>query len=390
MVNYDYIVLGIFVILLIIFYFRNKKKIEFQGIVALYRTKLGTIFSKKVVSKSPTFWRYFGYFSIFLGFIGMILIFYFLLRGSLNLIINPDSQPMVAPVLPFIKIPGLPTLLFTYWIIGIFVVATIHEFSHALLSVTHKIKIKSSGFAFFGPLPAAFVEPDEKTLQKKNRIYQLSVFSAGPSANIITGVIFFLILGFVISPSILAIANVNFKIIDVAQESPAEIAGLENGMIIEKINDVEVTPEYLTQVLTELKPEQELEIESNNEIFYVQTIQDSKNESKGFIGISLESDLHAKENVNKYYFSTLLWVHQLFIWLFIFSLGIGLVNLLPLGPLDGGRMLFITIPLFTKNEKAVKRIFNLISFVSLLAILINFLPWIISFFQWLGKILMFS
>ncbi|MBU2497131.1 MAG: M50 family metallopeptidase, partial [Nanoarchaeota archaeon] len=70
--------------------------------------------------------------------------------------------------------------------------------------------------------------------------------------------------------------------------------------------------------------------------------------------------------------------------------GIGLVNLLPLGPLDGGRMLLITLPLFTKNEKAVKRIFNIISFISLLIILVNFLPWIVSFFQWLGKIMMFG
>ena len=390
MINYDYVVLGIFVMVLLVFYLKNKKKIEFQGIVALYRTKLGTIFSKKVVSKAPTFWKYFGYFSVFLGFAGMIFIFYLLLRGSLNLIINPSSQPMVAPVLPFIKIPGLPTLLFTYWIIGIFIVATIHEFAHALLSVSHKIKIKSSGFAFFGPLPAAFVEPDEKILKKKKIISQLSVFSAGPSANIVTGLLFFLIVGFIISPSILAISSINFKIIDVVKESPAELAGLKSGMTLDRINNMNVTQKILTQILTELKPNQHIKIQSANKIFNIKTIQDAENPSKGFIGISIESELEPEQNVNTYFFNSLLWIHQLFIWLFIFSLGIGLVNLLPLGPLDGGRMLYVTLPLFTKNEKVTKKIFNLISLISFLAILINFLPWIVSFFKWLGKILMLT
>ncbi|OYT41930.1 hypothetical protein B6U80_00025 [Candidatus Pacearchaeota archaeon ex4484_26] len=385
MINYDYIVLGIFIIFLLIFYVKKRKKIEFQGIVALYRTKLGTIFSKRVVSKAPKFFKYYGYLGIVVGFIGMIFIFYFLLKGSLNLIINPNATPIVAPVLPFIKIPGLPTLLFTYWIIGIFVVATIHEFSHALLSVTHKIKIKSSGFAFFGPLPAAFVEPDEKQLQKKSKTAQLSVFAAGPMANIVTGLLFLLILSFIISPSILATGNVGFKIVDIAKESPAELAGLKEGMIIEKINGLKASPKNLTGVISKLAPNKTLIIESKNKTFSLITGEDPKNKSKGFIGISIASHLEAKQKTNKIFFSSLLWINQLFIWLFIFSLGIGLVNLLPLGPLDGGRMIFTALTFFTTNKKTIKRIFNLISLVSLLIIIINFLPWITKFFLWFGR-----
>ncbi|MEK6852268.1 MAG: hypothetical protein AABX59_00155, partial [Nanoarchaeota archaeon] len=127
MVNYDLVFMFVFIALLLVLYVRNRKNIQFQGLMALYRTKLGINFSKKAAGRFPRFFRYFGYLSIILGFVGMIIISYVLVTGGINLLTKPNAQPVVAPVLPFVHIPGLPTLLFTYWIIGIFVVAVIHE-----------------------------------------------------------------------------------------------------------------------------------------------------------------------------------------------------------------------------------------------------------------------
>jgi len=38
MVDYDLVLFGIFLVFLVGFYIKNKKKIEFQGLIALYKT----------------------------------------------------------------------------------------------------------------------------------------------------------------------------------------------------------------------------------------------------------------------------------------------------------------------------------------------------------------
>lgn len=394
MINYDLVFFGIFLIFLTVFYFKERKKIQFQGIIALYRTKLGTLFSKKVVSKAPTLFKYFGYLSIFVGFSGMVFILFILIKGGLDVLLKPSAKPVVAPVLPFIKIPGLPTLLFSYWIIGIFVVAVIHEFSHALLSVVHKVKIKSSGFAFFGPIPAAFVEPNEKQLSKKSKAAQLSIFSAGPTSNIITGFIFLAILLLVLSPAILAISNVSLKITDVKANSPAEISGLKVGMTIERINNLEASMKNISKIFSSLSPgdrvimevSEEINGSINKQVITIKAEKNPKNSSRGYIGISIEPQLSAKKESGRVIFNILIWVQRLFFWLFVLSTGIGLFNLLPLGPIDGGRMLFVALLFFTKKERA-KRLFNFVSLISLIFVLINLLPWIIKLFYFLGNLI---
>ncbi len=383
MVNYDFVLFGVFLALVVIFYIVKRKEIKFQGLMAIYRTKLGTVAAKKITAKYTKFFHYFGYVSIVIGFLGMIAIFYILFRGGLNLLLNPASQPVVAPVLPFITIPGLPTLLFTYWLIGIFVVAVIHEFSHALLCAAYKVKIKSSGFAFFGPLPAAFVEPDEKQLAKKKKTVQLAVLSAGSASNVVTGIIFLIVFAFILSPGIIAIANVNYKISDVVNGSPAEAAGLKEGMFVEKIASLDATPGNITKVFSLLKPGDNLTIQTSQQTFKIKAVQHPQNASRGFIGVSLETDLTAKKGSNASTLATLIWLQRLFLWLFILSLGIGIFNLLPLGPIDGGRMFMLALGYISKDENKVKKVFAAVSIISLMFILINLAPYLVKFFNWL-------
>ena len=92
------------------------------------------------------------------------------------------------------KISYLPTFYFTYWIISIAIIAVGHEFAHGIFARLNKIRLKSTGFGFIGPLLAAFVEVDEKQMAKKPLKAQLSVLAAGSSANFILGVIFLLIM----------------------------------------------------------------------------------------------------------------------------------------------------------------------------------------------------
>src|SRR3989344_1606028 len=179
--NFDLLFAVLFYGLLIWFFFKKREKWEVHGkIIALYKTQLGVKAMEKLASKFPTLLKFLSGISLTVGFIGMGLIFYYLIIGTYTLITIPKAIPAVAPVLPGVKIPGLPVLSFWHWIMAIFIVAVVHEFSHGIYARLYKVPLKSSGFALFGPILGAFVEPDEK---------QMKIFSAGSFSNIILAII---------------------------------------------------------------------------------------------------------------------------------------------------------------------------------------------------------
>src|SRR3989338_5431196 len=120
----------------------------------------------------------------------MILISYGLINNIYVIFTKPEATPGVGLVLPF-KAKGVFFVPFFYWMISLFVIAIVHEFSHGLIARANNLKVKSSGFAFVGLIvpiiPAAFVEPDEKELRKRLHREQLNVFSSGPLSNVALG-----------------------------------------------------------------------------------------------------------------------------------------------------------------------------------------------------------
>ena len=44
--------------------------------------------------------------------------------------------------------------------------------------------------------------------------------------------------------------------------------------------------------------------------------------------------------------AALIWFYGFLYWLYLLNLGIGLFNLVPLGPIDGGRMLLVALKKF--------------------------------------------
>ena len=94
------------------------------------------------------------------------------------------------------NVPGLGILPFWYWLIAIFVIAVVHEFSHGIVARAHNIPVKHTGLAFFGPIIGAFVEPDEKKLRAGKDITQYSVYAAGAFSNVILALLALLLLAY--------------------------------------------------------------------------------------------------------------------------------------------------------------------------------------------------
>src|SRR3989338_738808 len=148
---------------------------------------------------------------------------------------------LFAPVLPGVSLPGMPELSFWHWILAILLVAVVHEASRGFYARLHKLRVLSSGFAFFGPILAAFVEPDEKELERASPFVQLSVLSAGPFSNILFSFFVLAISLFVLTP--LASSMMTYdgvKIVSIAPDYPLSNTSLEPGFEIEAINGIPV------------------------------------------------------------------------------------------------------------------------------------------------------
>ena len=199
---YDIIFLVIFTLAVIIFLYTRKHNLKRQGVLYLYRTRVGIRFIEWTSIKFPKTLKALQYLAVTSGFILMISMIYLIIKFSYFYLTSPIAAkaikvPVIIPLVPYLpeifKLDFLPPLYFTYWIIIIAIIAIPHEFAHGIFARLHKIKIHSTGFGFLGPFLAAFVEPDEKKMEKLKKFPQLAILSAGTFANVIFTIILALI-----------------------------------------------------------------------------------------------------------------------------------------------------------------------------------------------------
>lgn len=383
--NLDILFALIFYGLIFIFFINNRERFEIQGkIFALYRTKYGLKLMDKIAKSFPRILHFVSYISIMIAFLGMVVMFGFLIYGISNMVFKPAAPPVLAPVLPGIQIAGAPPLSFWHWIIAIFFAAAIHEFSHGVFARLYKIKVKSSGFAFLGPILAAFVEPDEKSLSKTKTHHKLAIFSAGPFSNILVGALLILLVSLAMPPIINSVVEFEgVQIVDITSDSPIDLSGMSKNELILTINDVDLESiSTFQEVLKDIKPRQDFSIVTNTSTYFVAAVPHPEDYQKGYLGLSVNSHFRVKSKLLNFYpgdpLAMILWFLILINWLITINIGIGLFNLLPLGPVDGGRMFYATSLFLFKKEEKAKRVWSSVSFFCLFLIFINLLPWILK------------
>ena len=336
----------------------------------------------KFQKKFPKILKAISYVSITIGFIGMALIIFSLIHNLYKLLLIPTATAAVVPVLPF-KIKGAFFVPFFYWIISIFIIAVVHEFSHGIFARLYNLKIKSSGFAFLGVLlpvlPAAFVEPEERQLKKAPLKQQLGVYSAGPFSNILLAFIILLLSALIVPPITDALVDYNgVQITGFIEDNdityPAELSGLKKGEIIISINNVP-TPyiENFTSIMNSTKPGETILLETDSDKYNIALAHHPENPEKSYLGVYVSQSSKIKQELKQKIFfipDIILWLLGLLYWLYLLNLGIGLFNLVPIGPIDGGRMLKALLQKYFEKNKA-QRIFKYISSLFLFLVLIN-------------------
>ena len=382
--NYELIALIVFIAAISIFLFARRKNVEIQKLIfpvfyfVLYKTKLG-LKAMDGFAERKLFIRIFNFLSLIIGFAGMAAICILLVYNLYKIAFIPSAVSGVGLVLP-IKAKGVFYVPFFYWIISILVVASVHEFCHGMVARFNGVRVKSSGFAFLAILapiiPAAFVEPDEKQLKKKKTKQQLQVFAAGPFSNIVLGFIFlglFLLIAPPVASDVMSFNGPN--ITEISNSSALLNTGIAAGDTIHKIDNSNITfIEDLSDFLQNRTPGQNVLLETDKGNYSVVLGASPKNASSAQLGIQLVQNKGIKPEVAaKFgYFlpNVLVWITGLFWWLYLLNLGIGIFNLVPVGPIDGGRMVYVSL-LKRYKEKKAKKITNWISIIFLMVIVLN-------------------
>ncbi len=335
--------------------------------IIMWKTdKLRGIISK-ISNFSPTFWKWYMNVGIVVCYIGMVAMAWILL-SSLQTVFD---TPSVSIVLPGVEIPGSPIYVpFLSGFIALATVLIVHEFSHGIQAVGEKIPIKSVGLLLVAILPGAFVEPDEDELKKASRISRLRVYGAGTMANITLALIALLIVSG-ISYEIPALFDEDgIEISRIVGDSPSE-GILKQGMIIESIdgNKINNSQNYI-DIVSSFSPGDNVTVQTDQGNYNVVLGKNPNNESVGFFGIQASKHFELKDNSMGDLPWALFTLAEIFQWIFTLNLGIGLFNILPIKPLDGGYMLEILLS-YKLSENQYKPIVNSLSAVFAIVIVFS-------------------
>lgn len=334
----------------------------------------------------------------FFGFCGFILLF--LILNTLFIIevllSGNKACPGVAPIIPGFEIPGFEIFVPIYVWIPLFIIMIIHEASHGVIARRLKLAVKSTGVVLLGILPiGAFVEPDEKEMEKRSEKDQLKIFSAGPTSNYVVAILCVLILflasGFVqpwmneqysLGVKGVVIEEVNDKIDFCGKEFAAGANGvLEADMRILKVDDQEI------KSIADVGKALALKVNSTA-LFTVEKdgVVDEKEvkvNEQGKVGIQVKNDVD--EEFERPLESVLgLLFFDMLSWFILLNILIVVMNFLPLSILDGGRMSMIIFSHYVPGKRSMKDkkilVGSLFFFFIIALLVINALPLIINLF----------
>jgi membrane-associated protease RseP (regulator of RpoE activity) len=469
---YDIAFLVIFLSFIAIFLYVKRKNVQRDGLLFLYRTQIGIKAIDYFSSRYKNQLKWLQYVSIAMGYFLMLLMMILFLQVVYIYVSSPETVdqikiPPVMPLIPYLpsifNVSFLPPFYFTYWIIILAIVAISHEFAHGIFARFHKLKVKSTGFGFLGPFLAAFVEPDEKEMEKRPIFSQISILSAGTFANILIALAFvavFIVFFYSMfipagalfntytfsSINITQISQINGKLIDnpcmpeiiknldignsnnltriklqnksylidnnfmlstankggeiifVFDDLPAINANI-SGVIVE-LNGAEIkSAEELGTELGKYKPGDSIIVKTKigKEIKEYNITLASSEEGKAYMGIGLLSS--STKGIKGKVYLIISWIRhpgtyyesrfneegtiffQDFLWwMILINFSVALVNMLPLGIFDGGRVFYLTILYFTKSEDKAKKAFKFMTMFLLFLVAVIMLFWIFSIF----------
>ncbi|RDJ32723.1 MAG: PDZ domain-containing protein [Crenarchaeota archaeon] len=326
----------------------EKHGFEIKAYSLVYKNKGVQSVLTKMLSRTRRGIRVFADVSVISGFIMMGFAFWFLLSNISKFFVAPTEFAEVTVLIPGITLTSSASI--TYFLLSIPIVLVIHEGAHGIVATLEKIKIKTGGFAIFIAMFAGFVEPDEEEFDKAKKISKLRVIGAGATSN----VIFALVLGAILLTNPLFAIVLPEPILGAFYDAPegvmvlslidglgAEKAGIQPNDIITAINDQRIlTPIDFQNI--ELKSGETVTVSvlrDGNELqIPVEIMPSPEDPERGLIGIMRDNSFAYKPVYNFIEWNNPQ-LSMFLLWLWMISFFIGIINMLPLPILDGGKFI---------------------------------------------------
>ena len=310
--------------------------------------------------------RVFADVSVIAGFLMMGFAFWFLFSNITNFFVQPTEFAELTVLIPGVTLTSGSAIM--YFLLSIPIVLVVHEGAHGIVGVMEKIGIKTGGFAIFIAMFAGFVEPDEEQFSKAKKISRLRLIGAGPTSNVIfafalgailfTNPMFAMVVPEPFLSSFYEEAEDGVLVLSLIDGGGAQQAGIQENDVIIKINDVNIASAIDLQK-NPLEPGDTVNVtilRDGSEIVFPVTIMASPdNPERGLIGI-MRNDQPPMPvyNVINWGLDTPMGFQfsMFLLWLWMISFFIGIINMLPLPILDGGKFIHTIID-GKISEKAV-------------------------------------
>ncbi len=348
------------------------KSFEVHPFLIMWKTTKFNNFIDRLGRKLSRFWKIIWTFGIALGLGAMVYITFILARNLYYIFFSTESASPVSLLIPGVTLSLNFNTIFFFGL-SIAIILVTHELAHGVAARAEGVKVKSTGLLLMVLIPGAFVEPDEEDLKKARKSTQARVYAAGSATNILVGLLALLLLtnsGLLISPLYSATPS-GVMITEVAAGTPAD-GILQVWDVITNINGTTLTNiESLSKVLNTTLPNGTVPMTliRGGEEMTINFTTGTSSKNISYIGI----------NTYNYYAPHFGWApislpfYMLgsLSWLYLLSLNIGLINMMPVAFFDGDKLVNIMLRFFFKDEKKALPYANIIRWGCVALLILN-------------------
>ena len=411
-VNPRLVFLVVFTALISFLMYRDRRNVERHSILFYRRTKKGIDMIDRVAKAAPRFWNIYAWTGVVFGFLTIPFILWNVLLSFQQMIQSGGSAggpSLIAPGLSGQTTlqSGISFIPVEYWLIGIGVLMFVHEMSHGIVARLEDMEINSVGWIVMGIIPGAFVEPKGENMlpgeeesgsqedsgsegdssddsvdtsggpwDQGSWTSQLKVLAAGSFANYVTAIVFTLLaLGMFVN--VAQPVGVTYS----AQENfSARDAGMNNGTIYELEGERIRYTSQLEQISEDFEPNQTVTVNTTEGRFNVTLGEKNGSaymgilmrDNDGFMPAFFDMIGNNREIRPRYSGSEGLisWTLSMLQTVALLNFLIGMFNLLPVKPLDGGQMISVLTERFYPDGDSAVNAFSLLIWAALLVSLV--------------------
>ncbi len=329
----------------------EKLGLSIEGFAVVLKCKRVHEYIQRVGARHARVLRAFGDAGVVAGaFLSVAGLFYLHANLFQLLVRSPAASPVV-PLVPGWTV-GLDAL--PYFVVAVAIALVPHELAHALVAAAESIPVKSVGAFLLLLFPGGFAELDEEELERRPTRTKARVLSAGSLANLLTFLLLLLAVQLLVKP-------LGVRVVETRENYPAH-GVLEPGDLIVGVGGVNVsTLGDFSGALLRYKPGDNVSLEvirgGSAVRVYMRLASHPEDPTRPALGVVIEQ---AFSNDALY---SALW------WSLVLSGSVALLNMLPIYPLDGGRLL--AAALGSLNPKSRKNLVTGLSAYTAILLLLN-------------------